>query len=300
MIEIKNLSKDFLIGQNKIEVLKDISFNVTDGEFVSIVGKSGSGKSTLVNIISGLINPTEGLIKYNYKNLFDLKQKELNKFRRDTIGFVFQDFNLEKNETVYENVIMPTIFAGHLNRKKRAIEVLDKVGLKDKLNNKVYTLSGGEKQRVAIARALINNPKIIIADEPTGNLDYDNGIEILNLLKTLSKNGYTVIMITHNIEHAKESDRIIKLKKGKIEKIYNKDEIDDILLNNERQEEVIELENLENDLNTFFNLIEKEDFFKFLEEKIINKKDISLNKIKSIIKDESIKIKEEIKENEDN
>lgn len=300
MIEIKNLSKDFLIGQNKIEVLKDISFNVTDGEFVSIVGKSGSGKSTLVNIISGLINPTEGLIKYNYKNLFDLKQKELNKFRRDTIGFVFQDFNLEKNETVYENVIMPTIFAGHLNRKKRAIEVLDKVGLKDKLNNKVYTLSGGEKQRVAIARALINNPKVIIADEPTGNLDYDNGIEILNLLKTLSKNGYTVIMITHNIEHAKESDRIIKLKKGKIEKIYNKDEIDDILLNNERQEEVIELENLENDLNTFLNLIEKEDFSKFLEEKIINKKDISLNKIKSIIKDESIKIKEEIKENEDN
>lgn len=300
MIEIKNLSKDFLIGQNKIEVLKDISFNVVDGEFISIVGKSGSGKSTLVNIISGLIAPTEGSIKYNYKNLLELKQKELNRFRRDTIGFVFQDFNLEKNETVYENVIMPTIFAGHLNRKKRAIEVLDRVGLKDKLNNKVYTLSGGEKQRVAIARALINNPKIIIADEPTGNLDYDNGVEILNLLKTLSKNGYTVIMITHNIEHAKESDRIVKLKNGKVDRIYNKDEIDEILLNNERQEEVVELESFENDLSTFLNIVEKEDFSKFLEEKVLNKKEVNLNKLKSVIKEEIVKIKEEIKENEDN
>lgn len=296
MIEIENLFKEYSIGQKNIQVLKNISLTIPNGEFISIVGQSGSGKSTLMNIIGGLIKPTEGLIKYNYKDITKLTEKELTKYRRDTIGFVFQDFNLEQNETVYENIIMPTIFAGHLDRKKRVNEVLDKVGLKHKINDKVSTLSGGEKQRIAIARALINNPQIILADEPTGNLDVQNGIEIINILKNLSRNGYTVIMVTHNIEHARESDRVVRIKNGEIQSIYSLSEMNENNINDIDDEiKKNKLIKLEQDIDKFLKSLDDESFNYIFSEKILNKNVSKVSEIKEILNIEIFKLKEKIR-----
>lgn len=296
MIEIKNLFKEYSMGQKNVQVLKNISLTISNGEFISIVGQSGSGKSTLMNIIGGLIKPTEGLIKYNYKDITKLTEKELTKYRRDTIGFVFQDFNLEQNETVYENIIMPTIFAGHLDRKKRVNEVLDKVGLKHKINDKVSTLSGGEKQRIAIARALINNPQIILADEPTGNLDVQNGIEIINVLKNLSRNGYTVIMVTHNIEHARESDRVVRIKDGEIQSVYSLSEMNENNVNDMNDEiKKNKLIKLQQDIDKFFTLLDDESFNYIFSEKILKKKISKVSEIKEILNIEILKLKEEIR-----
>lgn len=223
MIELKNIKKVYKNGNENSVVLRDMSLTITEGEFVAIVGQSGSGKSTIMNIIGGLTTPTEGSIKYRHKDIHTLSQKALSRYRRETIGFVFQDFNLEGNETVLDNLLTPMIFAGVniIERKRRAIDVLEKVNLKDKMNNNANELSGGQKQRVAIARALINNPKIILADEPTGNLDSKNSEDIMNLLKELNNKGYTIIMVTHNVEQSYIADRIIKLKDGDIVKEIN-------------------------------------------------------------------------------
>ncbi|NLZ35596.1 MAG: ABC transporter ATP-binding protein [Clostridiales bacterium] len=293
MIEIENLSKEYSIGQKNVQVLKNISLTIPNGEFISIVGQSGSGKSTLMNIIGGLIKPTEGLIKYNYKDITKLTEKELTKYRRDTIGFVFQDFNLEQNETVYENIIMPTIFAGHLDRKKRVNEALDKVGLKHKINDKVSTLSGGEKQRIAIARALINNPQIILADEPTGNLDVKNGIEIINVLKNLSRNGYTVIMVTHNIEHARETDRVVRIKDGEIQSVYSLSEMNENDVNDEIKKN--KLIKLQQDIDKFLTSLDDESFNYIFSEKILKKKISKVSEIKEILNIEILKLKEGIR-----
>lgn len=293
MIEIENLFKEYSIGQKNVQVLKNISLTIPNGEFISIVGQSGSGKSTLMNIIGGLIKPTEGLIKYNYKDITKLTEKELTKYRRDTIGFVFQDFNLEQNETVYENIIMPTIFAGHLDRKKRVNEALDKVGLKHKINDKVSTLSGGEKQRIAIARALINNPQIILADEPTGNLDVKNGIEIINVLKNLSRNGYTVIMVTHNIEHARETDRVVRIKDGEIQSVYSLSEMNENDVNDEIKKN--KLIKLQQDIDKFLTSLDDESFNYIFSEKILKKKISKVSEIKEILNIEILKLKEEIR-----
>ena len=214
MVEVKNLIKKF----NDTTVVDNISLNIKRGEFVTIVGQSGSGKSQLMYLLGGLSTPTSGEIIVEGKNISKYKDKDLSIYRRNTVGFIFQDFKLDGLKTALENVIEPTIFKGthHIERKKRAIEALTNVGLKDNLNQLVNTLSGGQQQRVAIARALINQPKILLADEPTGSLDSKSGEEIMNLLKSLNDKGYTIIMVTHNLEQTKYADRVIKIKDGKI------------------------------------------------------------------------------------
>lgn len=214
MVEVKNLIKKF----KDTTVVDNISLNIKRGEFVTIVGQSGSGKSQLMYLLGGLSTPTSGEIIVEGKNISKYKDKDLSVYRRNTVGFIFQDFKLDGLKTALENVIEPTIFKGthHVERKKRAIEALTNVGLKDNLHQLVNTLSGGQQQRVAIARALINQPKILLADEPTGSLDSKSGEEIMNLLKSLNEKGYTIIMVTHNLEQTKYADRVIKIKDGKI------------------------------------------------------------------------------------
>ena len=214
MVEIKNLVKKF----NNTTVVNNVSLNIKRGEFVTIIGQSGSGKSQLMYLLGGLSTPTSGQIVVEGKDISKYKDKELSNYRKNTVGFIFQDFKLDGLKTALENVIEPTIFKGthHVERKRKAIEALTSVGLKDNLNQIVNTLSGGQQQRVAIARALINQPKILLADEPTGSLDSKSGEEIMNLLKSLNDKGYTIIMVTHNLEQTKYADKVIRIKDGEI------------------------------------------------------------------------------------
>ena len=218
MLELKNVFKTYKNGSEESIVVNDISLKIEEGDFISIIGQSGSGKSKLLHLIGGLDTPTSGSIIYNNTDISNLNDKEISKYRRDIIGFIFQDFNLEGNKTVYENVLLPMIFAkvNPSDRKERVMKALEKVNLLDKANNKVSELSGGQKQRVTIARALINNAKILLADEPTGNLDTKNGLEIISLLQDLNSKGFTIIMVTHNLEQTLSSNKTIKIKDGKI------------------------------------------------------------------------------------
>lgn len=230
MIEIKNVSKTYKMGKELVTALKDISLKINDGEFLSIVGPSGSGKSTLMHLVGGLDTPTSGEIYVNNKDISKLKDKEMSKYRNQTIGFVFQAFNLENTQTALENVMMPLIFAGMSikERKEKAKKALEMVGLKDKVKHKPNEMSGGQRQRVSIARALVNDPKIIFADEPTGNLDSKNGELIMNLLTDLNSKGYTIIMVTHNMEEAKKSKRIVRIKDGQLQEVDHPDNIKNI------------------------------------------------------------------------
>lgn len=214
MITVHNLTKTY----GKFNALKNISLELCDGEFVAIIGESGSGKSTLLNIIGQIDLPSSGEIIVNGENTVDLDDNELAKLRNNTFGFVFQAFYLEPTYTVYRNVEIPLILKGmkRKERKQRVEEVLNSVGMQDKLKNKATNLSGGEMQRVAIARAIAADPPIIIADEPCGNLDSNNGEAVMKLLKDLNDAGKTVIMVTHSLEHAKWAKRIIKLSDGEI------------------------------------------------------------------------------------
>lgn len=218
MIKLENVSKTFK-DNNQLEVLKNISFEIEDNTFTTIVGKSGSGKTTLMNIIGSIDVPTSGDVYVCGKHLNNLNDKEISEYRNKTIGFVFQSFYLEQQFSVLENVCMPLVIAG-VKRKEReetARKYLALLDMLDKEKTKVYKLSGGEKQRVAIARALVNDTKVILADEPTGNLDTKNGTIVLDELKKLTKIGKTVVLITHNMEDAKKySDRILLLKDGVI------------------------------------------------------------------------------------
>jgi len=218
LIEINHLTKSYSDGESEILVVNDINLKIQEGEFIAIVGQSGSGKSKLLHLIGGLENPTDGEILVFGKNITKLNDSEKSKYRREIVGYVFQDFILEGNKTVLENVMMPLVFSGgsHLTRKKIAIDCLKKVGLEHKKNQKVNQLSGGQKQKVAIARSLVNEPKILLADEPTGNLDSKNGAEIMSLLKSLNNSGYTILMVTHNTEQTLETNRVIRVTDGKI------------------------------------------------------------------------------------
>lgn len=220
MIEIINLYKTFKDSKEPIDVLKNINFVVEDNTFTSILGKSGSGKTTLMNIIGSIDKPTSGQVIIDGVDISLLSDKEIDIFRNKKIGFVFQSFYLQKNFTVLENVCMPLVIAG-IGRKEReetAKKYLALLNILEKAYTKVYKLSGGEKQRVAIARALVNDAKIILADEPTGNLDSVNGEIVLKELKQLTTLGKTVLLITHNEEDAlKYSDKIIRLKDGSID-----------------------------------------------------------------------------------
>jgi putative ABC transport system ATP-binding protein len=221
VLEVQSLFKSYFSSTEEIIILKEINFKINTGEFVCIVGPSGSGKSTLLNILGTLDKPTSGKIFINGEDVFSLNDYKLAFLRNKKIGFVFQSYNLINRATILKNIEIPGIISG-LNKKERldrAYEIMAMLGIKDKANFKPYNLSGGQQQRAAIARALMTNPSIILADEPTGNLDTKTGKEVFNLLKTLCINYKTsIIMVTHNQDLALQSDRIIYLKDGEIEK----------------------------------------------------------------------------------
>lgn len=214
MLTLKNIKKIYEQGDEA--VLDDINLTFNKNEFVSILGCSGAGKSTLLNIIGGLDDKTSGKLLINGKDIYKRDDLNLDYYRKNNVGFIFQNYNLIEHLTVYENVMLPLLLTNSKKKHKRVLKILDKTGLKEKKNSKICDLSGGQKQRVAISRALINNPDIILADEPTGALDYKTGYEIMNLIKKLSKNKL-VIMVTHNKVLAKKySSRIIYLDKGRV------------------------------------------------------------------------------------
>ena len=218
MIEIHNMYKTYQINQIEIHALQGINLSIRKNEFVAIVGPSGSGKSTLMNMLGCLDAPTSGTYILDNMDVSSLTDDEMAEIRSKKIGFIFQSFNLIQKLTALENVELPLIYAGvkSSERLKRAKLALEKVGLGERLHHKPNELSGGQQQRVAIARALINNPPIIFADEPTGNLDTKSGVEVLNLLKELHKSGNTIVLITHDNDIANQANRIIRINDGKI------------------------------------------------------------------------------------
>ncbi len=220
MLEIKKIKKIYQMGKVKVEALRGVSFYIDKGEFVAIMGPSGSGKSTLMHIIGCLDQPTEGSFIIGGKDVSKLNDDRLAEIRNKKIGFVFQQFNLLSRTSILHNVEIPLIYAG-LKTKQRgglAKKALESVGLGDRVKHKPNEISGGEKQRAAIARALVNDPLIILADEPTGNLDTKTGEEIMKIFYKLHQQGHTVIMVTHEAEVARHARRIIHLRDGLIEK----------------------------------------------------------------------------------
>lgn len=218
MISINNMYRTYKMNEIEIQALKNITLNIEKGEFVAIIGPSGSGKSTLMNMMGCLDIPTSGTYILDNVEINDLKDDELADIRNNHIGFIFQSFNLIQKLTAYENVELPLIYngIGGKERLKRVMAALEMMGLKDRLHHKPNELSGGQQQRVAIARALVNNPPIILADEPTGNLDTTTGKEIMNVLKNLNSHGSTVILITHDNHIANQAHRIIRINDGEI------------------------------------------------------------------------------------
>ena len=219
LIEAKNIVKVYRDGASFFKALDKVSINIKKGESVAIIGKSGSGKSTLMHLLALLDKPNEGQILINGKDTALLKKKELNKLRNQTFGFVFQQFFMNPQDTVLENVILPLKIAGVPSKKRKeiAMKALEDVELADKFNNKASNLSGGQKQRVCIARAIANSPKILFADEPTGNLDSNTGDKVEKLLFSLNKEqGITLIIVTHDEALANKCDRQIRIKDGKI------------------------------------------------------------------------------------
>lgn len=217
--ELTGVGKVYKAGQaSPFRALADINLKVRKGEFLAIVGPSGSGKTTLMNIIGLLDRPTTGIHKLDGKNVSKFRENKLAQLRNKKLGFVFQNFNLLQRTTALQNITLPLIYAGipRDEREKRAEKALLEVGLEDKADSRPNQLSGGEQQRVAIARALVTNPDIILADEPTGNLDSQTGAQIISLLGKLNKKGKTIILITHSLEIARNAGRTIRLKDGKI------------------------------------------------------------------------------------
>ena len=218
MIKLTNVSKSYHIRSGNVQALNDITFHIKSGEFVSITGKSGSGKSTLLNCMGLLDNIDEGSIFIDGKDVSSLKSREASALRNQKIGFVFQAYNLEPSYTVYNNLCIP-MYIKHTSRKeidKRVDETLELVGLTDKIKRRAVELSGGERQRVSIARALMCDPPIILADEPCGNLDTGNSEIIMKLFRTLSEQGKTVVLITHDTEAAAGADRQLVISDGKL------------------------------------------------------------------------------------
>ncbi len=218
MIEVKDVVREYKMGKEIITALNKVSLKIDDGEFVAIVGPSGSGKSTLMHIVGGLDTPTSGQVLFDGKDISGYKDKAMSKFRNQEIGFVFQAFNLENTQTALENVMMPLIFSGmsKSQRKVKAMKALEQVELAHLAKHKPNEMSGGQRQRVSIARALVNDPKIIFADEPTGNLDSKTGENIMSLFHNLNRKGYTFIMVTHNPEEAAKAKRVVQIKDGNI------------------------------------------------------------------------------------
>ena len=219
LIKITNIKRDFVLGNEIVYVLKGIDLEINKGEYVALMGPSGSGKSTLMNLLGCLDTPTSGSYILNGKDVSQMKDDELAEIRNKEIGFVFQTFNLLPRTTALDNVALPMIYAGYSKseRNTRATEVLEQVNLADRMDHQPNQLSGGQRQRVAIARALVNKPSIILADEPTGNLDSKTSEEIMKLLNEIHTNGNTIIVVTHEEEIAAHAHRIIRLRDGLID-----------------------------------------------------------------------------------
>lgn len=227
VIEVNNITKHYLLGSQTVEALRGVTFGIRQGEFIAIMGPSGSGKSTLMNIIGCLDSPTNGTYNLNNKEVSTLEGDELAGIRNREIGFVFQNFHLLARNSALDNVMLPLKYAG-FNRDdqlKKARETLSKVGLESRMNHQPSELSGGQQQRVAIARALVNNPSILFADEPTGNLDSQTGHDVMQLFHNLHQQGQTIILITHENEIAAEAQRVIYIKDGLIESDIKKDKV---------------------------------------------------------------------------
>jgi putative ABC transport system ATP-binding protein len=217
-IEVSNVRKNYLVGEETVEALKGVDFTIGRGEFITIMGQSGSGKSTLLSILGGMNHPSEGEVRIADKKIYDLDEEELADFRAQSLGFVFQSFHLIPYLTAAENVMLPLAIVKMPGGEKRkaAAAALERVGLGNKLDRLPNQLSGGEQERVAIARAIVNKPEILLADEPTGNLDSKTSQEVMALFRELNAQGQTVVMVTHNPEFGKYSDRTIHLKDGAV------------------------------------------------------------------------------------
>lgn len=217
VIEIENVTKTYQMGETEVHALRGVSLHVEHGEMVAIVGPSGSGKSTLMNIIGCLDLPSDGIYRLDGVDVHKLNDDALAEIRNQKIGFVFQNFNLLPRTSALEQVELPMVYAGKPDRQKRALEALTQVGLGDRTHHRPNELSGGQQQRVAIARALVNDPAIILADEPTGNLDSTSGEEIINIFKTLNRDkNMTIILVTHDPDVAAQAERTIHVKDGMI------------------------------------------------------------------------------------
>jgi putative ABC transport system ATP-binding protein len=218
IIDLQKVTRVYQLGGGAIYALNDVSFKVQPGEYIAITGPSGSGKSTLANVIGGLDTPTSGSVVVGGHNLSHMHDDALSIYRNQTIGFIFQSFNLQPNNTIVDNVMLPMVFAGVglEERRKRALEYLHSVGLDKRLNHKPTELSSGQQQLAAIARALVMQPQILIADEPTGNLDSARGLEIFEMLHKINEQGTTVLVITHDPNMAHLADRIVQMGDGKL------------------------------------------------------------------------------------
>ena len=220
ILEVNGLKKVYStrLGGNKVEALKNVNFSVEEGEYVAIMGESGSGKTTLLNILAALDKPTAGSVKLDGMELFDIRESDIAQFRRDKLGFVFQEFNLLDTFTVEDNIFLPLVLAGksYDEMRTRMIHVAKRLGIGEILKKYPYEISGGQKQRAAVARAIITNPRIVLADEPTGALDSRSTDELLKLFDELNRSGQTVLMVTHSVKAASTASRVLFIKDGEV------------------------------------------------------------------------------------
>lgn len=219
-ISLKNVCREYELNKGSFKALNDITLDICEGEFLMILGPSGCGKSTLLNIIGGMDKPTSGEVLIDDKDIAKYTDKELTKYRRDSVGFIFQSYNLIGNLTVLENVML----SNDKVSEEEALKALEKLGILDKKDSFPSSMSGGEMQRVSIARAIIKSPRILLCDEPTGALDSKNGKEVMEILKEMNYNGQTIIMVTHNLDYKKYATRIISLKDGSLDRGDNVEE----------------------------------------------------------------------------
>lgn len=220
LLDVKNVRKVYTtrFGGNQVEALKEVNFSVEQGEYVAIMGESGSGKSTLLNILAALDKPTEGKVFLKEKDLSKVKEKEMAAFRRNNLGFVFQDFNLLDTFSLKDNIFLPLVLSGtsHKEMERRLLPLADKLGIKNLLEKYPYEVSGGQKQRAAVARAVITQPQLLLADEPTGALDSKAAKELLKLFTSLNQDGQTILMVTHSVKAASTAGRVLFIKDGRV------------------------------------------------------------------------------------